>query len=238
MHTRANAQAHIAAIIAAQLADGRDLKLLREDDAEYRLRQEKELAAKDRERLYIQREKVRKTRLALARGISFMYPRRGDAFTARAVARARTFAARTLRSLGRPDQKKHAERSKHWRNEVRQRSEVSGLPWVRKRQNCGHISHRAAKVAKFMLDSKFSNDPPEPAMPAQPENIDGVEMKKRQAARTARERKDMWNMKQVPKERKAPRTARERKDAWKLKKQSQESQSTTSVKKGKDKKKK
>ena len=113
LHTRAHAQAYIAAIIAAQLVDGRDLKLLREDDAEYRLRQEKELAAKDRERLYIQREKVRKTRLALARGISFMYPRRGDAFTARAVARARTFQARTLRSSGRPDQKKHAERSKH-----------------------------------------------------------------------------------------------------------------------------
>ena len=165
LHTRAHAQGYIAAVVAAQLADGRDLKLLREDDAEYRVRQEKELAAKDRERVYCQREKVRKTRLALSRGISFVYPRRGDGLTARAVARARTFQSRTLRSSGRPEQKKHAERSKHWRSEVRQRSEVSGLPWVRKRKSFGPMSARAANVAKFLAESKVSNAATEPAQP-------------------------------------------------------------------------
>eukprot|EP00959_Pyramimonas_sp_CCMP1952_P225964 4725367-Pyramimonas_sp.AAC.1 len=41
-------------------------------------------------------EKARKARVAQARGISFLHPRRGDGSAARAVARARTFQSRKL----------------------------------------------------------------------------------------------------------------------------------------------
>ena len=153
LHTRAHAQGYIAAIVSAQLEGGCDLMLLREDDAEYTERQGKELAARDRERLYRQGEKARKARVAQARGISFLYPRRGDGHSARAIARARTFQSRKLNSSGRPDQKKHAERSRQWKNDVRQQSGGSGLPRVRKRRSISAVAAREQKVAKLLVES-------------------------------------------------------------------------------------
>ena len=62
-HTAAQAQGYVAAIVAAQLAAGRDLTLVQADDDEHAKQQKETRSATIREAEYKRREKVRKQRL-------------------------------------------------------------------------------------------------------------------------------------------------------------------------------
>ena len=114
---------------------------------------------------------------------------------------------------------------------MRQRSEVSGLPWVRKRKSLGPMSARAAKVAKLLGDPQVCNAATEPV---QPEVLEAGVLKKRVFPKTAQERKIAWKTKQQPKEKKAPMTAKERKDALKMKQQAKEKKAPLTAKERKD----
>ena len=106
-HTAATAQGSVASIVAAQLASGRDITLLDLDDDEHRQRQGQGRAAIDREHGYQHQEKAMRTRLAILRGVTFVYPRRGDGRAVRrAAARARGF------SNGVPRPRKHTSAAK------------------------------------------------------------------------------------------------------------------------------
>ena len=235
LHTRAHSQGYIAGIVAAKLAGGCDLKLQHLSDAEYRARQEQELAAVEREGQYLEREKERKTALAVKRGIAFSYPKRGDDRTARAIARGRTFQRRALRSSGRAEQKQHSARSARWRSRVSQRCEADGLRYVSKRKK-QTISRREALVATFVAGA--GNTVVEHDLQHAGANsivdcdVRGPKADKPQM--TAKKRKETRTLKQHPKEKKVALTPKQRKDAWKLRQQPKEKKATLTPKQRKD----
>ena len=127
-HTTAKSQSHILQEVAAQLTrSGEVLVLYEADDVEHLEQQDEASAAASREAAYQASEKSRKVRLAIRRGIRFVYPRRDNIEALRRIARQRTFQHR---SSGQPDavKSKSAVRSAKWRLRLQQQAD-KGFMW-------------------------------------------------------------------------------------------------------------
>jgi hypothetical protein len=204
-HTSAQAQGYVAGVVAAQIVAGGDLALAQKDDDEYAKQQKDAQSATEREIEYKKKEKLRKQRLALARGIKFLYPERNDARALRAAARGRTFQSRCSHI---PRQSAAAVKSRIWRQKLRAKAVQLRGVLVRKRNKILPRRGRAALAVSLQhsmgsktteaekqkqADQRKTEDPEtDGQMVAERKKRDSPEERKQERAKLARARKERF----------------------------------------------